>query len=115
LQIESTKSGLRHLIKEMYKAEVKTFEKKGGEKPKPIDKNVAKEIKKEEKKPEKTPEVTDEMKAMVQGFFKNTNNEKKEKPAADLYVGRGRKRPAAQVKEKPVERPKMPVKKRKKG
>jgi hypothetical protein len=98
LQAESTKTGLRHLIKEMYKAEVKTFEKEGGEKPKPIDKNVSQEIKKDEKKAEKTPEVTDKMKEIVQGFFKNTNNAKKEKPAVDLYVGRGRKRPSAPKK-----------------
>lgn len=98
LQVESTKTGLRHLIKEMYKAEVKTFEKKGGEKPKPIDKNVSQEIKKDEKKAAKTPEVTDQMKKIVQGFFKNTNNPAKEKPAVDLYVGRGRKKPSAPKK-----------------
>lgn len=89
---EAMKTGLKHLISAMYKAEAKAYEKGEGEKPKPIPKKIEKDIK-EEKKTEKkgSPVLTEDMRKVVRGFFQQATT-KSEPKVADLYVGRGRKR-----------------------
>ena len=112
LQTEATKSGLKHLISEMYKAESRAYEKGEGEKPKPIPKGIKKEIKAEEKAPKKgTNSIPSDMRNIVRGFFQQTTGKAaggKDTKVADLYVGRSRKK-----EEEPP--PKVKRRRRKKG
>ena len=114
LQTEATKSGLKHIISEMYKLEVKAHDKGQGEKPKPIPKEIAKEIKTQEKAPKKGANpIPSDMRNVVRGFFQQTAGKKAssgtETKVADLYVGRGRKQ-----QDKTEEQPKTKRRRRRK-
>ena len=107
LEQQAMKSSLKHLISEMYKAEVKAYEKGSGDKPKPLPKAIQKEDA-EEKKAEdkgkkregaagtKAPKVTEDMKKVIRGFFQ-PEKKKEENTVSELFVGKIKKAGAAPV------------------
>ena len=97
--MSAEKAVLGQMISDLYKAEVKQYEKKGGEKPKAIPKKIEKEIKEENKSSNSVPKtkadglvIDSKMRNVIRGFFRPEVKEK-QKESVDLYLGSNKKNP----------------------